>query len=398
MSDFSHSLVNGIVLDALAENRSFQEILDLLSGRFRTDLAVFNLDGTCIMHSGSRPAEAPQVSVPADFFSTLEVRGFDLPDGRRCQICPIMTDTQVFGALQAAYTGACADEDARAVAATAARVYRYFFRLGDESQAFNLQNHIIARYLLLGSPLPDQAGFRLADLTEYSASKMKFGPRFAVAVFQSRGPEPVPVSSGALSHLRRYIPNSFALRDGRRLLALIYGLDAAEIRGSRALRTSLNSFCEFTDMICGVSNVFEDLEKRRSCIRQASALVLSSRLLSGPERVLLAEEHYSDAVLCGVMEQTDGRIFLLSDIERLVRHDAEHRTEYLKTLESYLLAAGYFSRAAKTLFVDRGTLKYRMDRIRALISCDPDDPAAAKRLLAAIRIREIYLETRDQAP
>lgn len=389
MKAFDHPDVNAIVLDALADQEDFQAILNRMAETFRVSVTVLNLDGSMIISAGEADAMA-DISVPVGLYSGKHTLHYELKDARICCLCPIMSEQLLYGAILVVYTDREMKETAEAIAETTARVYRFFFHLGDENQTFNFQNHIIARYLLLESSLAGLEGFQLNDLTEYSASGMKFCPGFAVAVFCPDSTESDHIPSNAITLLPRYIPNSFSLREGKRILALIYGLDAEGVSSNKTLRSSLKAFCEFSGLVCGVSCVFGDLENRRAYTRQASAMVKSSQGRGAGESILLAEEHFDEAILLGVLEQIDGRIFKLSDIERVAAYDEEHRTEYLKTLESYLISGGHYTQAAKALFVDRGTMKYRLEKIRSLLSCDPDDPDAAKRLRSAIKMKQIY--------
>ena len=394
MNEFEHPGVNAVILDALTENEGFQSILDRLAERFNVTVTVMNLDGTQVIHSGTGDDRNAELSVPTGVFTDRTPLWYELPDSRFCQVCPVVSGEQPYGAVLVTCSDAGLRETAAAIGEAAARIYRFFFHLGDENQEFNFQNHIIARLLLLESSFTRLEGFTLSDLSEYTASGMKFCPQFAVAVFCQAAQESEQLPANAISLVPRYIPNCFCLRDGQRILALIYGLEGDGIRNGKTLYTALNAFCDYTGLICGVSDIFPELDNRRAYIRQAMALA-KTRPQPGRQRVILAEEEFGKAILFGVMEQIDGRVFLLSDIERLARYDEEHRTEYLKTLESYLLSAGHYTQASRQLFIDRGTLKYRLEKIRKIISCDPDDPAASRRLLGAIRMREVYQSRRE---
>ena len=88
-------------------------------------------------------------------------------------------------------------------------------------------------------------------------------------------------------------------------------------------------------------------------------------------------------VLAGVTAQLGGKMFLLSDISRLAEYDRENNTRYFETLESWLEWAGNYTQVASALYIDRGTLKYRMEKI---LSCAPNRPEDAKRLTIAMQI------------
>ena len=386
MSDFENAEVNALVLDALAEDADFPLLLKRLSEAFSVSVTVMNLDGTGVLHTDSDENILSQLYVPAGIFSGKGHVDYELTDGRHCRVCPVTVGEQLHGVVMVLYGEETGREAAEAISRTVARLYRYFFHIGDESPVFSFQNHIIARYLLLESSLPRLDGLELDDLTRYSSSGMKFCPQFAVAVFQPAHPETEAVPASVMSLILRYIPNCFCLREGKKLLALIYGMEQGSIRANRAFFSSVRAFCDFTGLVCGMSCVFPSLENRRAYIRQANAMICFTGE-EGERRLLLAEEHFEDVLLAGAAEQLDRRVFRLSDVERVANYDTEHGSDYLKTLECYLTAGGRYTQAARQLFVDRGTLKYRMEKIRTLLTCDPDDPEAAMRLLLAIRLR-----------
>ncbi len=394
MSDFENAEVNALVLDALAENTDFRDLLNRLSERFHVSVTVMNLDGTGKLQMDSAEEVLSQLYIPAGIFSGRETADYELKDGRRCRVSPIEAEQQLYGVVMVQYGAETESEIAGAVSRTVARLYRYFFHIGDENPVFSFQNHILARYLLLESNLPRMDGLELDDLTRYSVSGMKFCPGFAVAAFRAPRPETEALPASAMTLIQRYIPNCFCLREGQKILALVYGLEQSPIRKNRAFLSSVVAFCDFTGLACGMSEVFSSLENRRAYIRQANATLCFTGTDEG-NRLLLAEEHFEDMLLAGAAEQIDRRVFRLSDVERVAEYDREHHSDYLRTLESYLLTGGQHTRAAKQLFIDRGTLKYRMEKIRNLMTVNPDDPETAKRLLLAIRLRALEYNDKE---
>jgi hypothetical protein len=80
---------------------------------------------------------------------------------------------------------------------------------------------------------------------------------------------------------------------------------------------------------------------------------------------------------------------LLGPVEVLRDHDAEHGSDYLRTLAAWLDHPGHPTRAARTIHVHANTMRYRMNRIADLAGLDLDDPVArlAVRLqLAAVSV------------
>ncbi len=71
-----------------------------------------------------------------------------------------------------------------------------------------------------------------------------------------------------------------------------------------------------------------------------------------------------------------------------MEYDAENKTNYLKTLELYLRCNNRITAASKAGFIDRGTMKYRLQKIRSLLQMDFDQAENAKLLRLGIAVYE----------
>jgi DNA-binding PucR family transcriptional regulator len=77
-------------------------------------------------------------------------------------------------------------------------------------------------------------------------------------------------------------------------------------------------------------------------------------------------------------------------LQRVLRHDQEHGTEYILTLATYLRHMGRFRTAAAELGIHRNTLEYRVGRIAQLAEMDLEN--ADNRLALELGIRLLELE------
>ena len=73
----------------------------------------------------------------------------------------------------------------------------------------------------------------------------------------------------------------------------------------------------------------------------------------------------------------------------LEHYDSRHRTDLVRTVETFLACHGNHARAAQMLHLHRNTLQYRLERIRALLGRDLDDPETRLALHLALKIRRI---------
>ena len=76
--------------------------------------------------------------------------------------------------------------------------------------------------------------------------------------------------------------------------------------------------------------------------------------------------------------------YYLALVEPLRQYDREHHGDLLKTMWAYLRHGGNSVRTANALFIHRNSLRYRLARIHALTSLDPDDPDARLALQIAV--------------
>jgi DNA-binding PucR family transcriptional regulator len=82
----------------------------------------------------------------------------------------------------------------------------------------------------------------------------------------------------------------------------------------------------------------------------------------------------------------------------LARADADRNSRLGDTLRSYYACGGSVSKTAEALFLHRNSVRYRLDRVRALLGADIDHPEIAAVLLAAFAVCETIqkAEVRDE--
>jgi len=72
----------------------------------------------------------------------------------------------------------------------------------------------------------------------------------------------------------------------------------------------------------------------------------------------------------------------------LERYDRDHHGDLVATLAAYIHHGGNSSRTADALFMHRNSLRYRLQRIRALTGLDPDAPDARLALQVAVLLKQ----------
>ena len=70
----------------------------------------------------------------------------------------------------------------------------------------------------------------------------------------------------------------------------------------------------------------------------------------------------------------------------LRRADAERGSDLERTLRTYYERGASVSATANALFLHRNSVRYRLDRVRASLGCDIDEPAVAASLILAFAV------------
>ena len=145
----------------------------------------------------------------------------------------------------------------------------------------------------------------------------------------------------------------------------------------------------------GVSRLTTELAGLRQAVRQAiDAADLGRRL-----RDHLGPHYYDDLGLYRLLAGLRGPAneYAHSEVERffdetlgaLVCYDRDHGTEFTHTLAVFFAENANTTQAAKSLYVHRNTLIYRLQRIMEITGLDVNDPEARLALQVALKIHAL---------
>ena len=99
-----------------------------------------------------------------------------------------------------------------------------------------------------------------------------------------------------------------------------------------------------------------------------------------------AEDYLLPVLLNECMRDNVAETLLPMGLRRLICHDSEKGTEYVKLLEQYLSNERSLLRTAQAAYVHKNTLLYRLDRMKVLLDMDLDDPDIRLQLLIVCRL------------
>ena len=112
---------------------------------------------------------------------------------------------------------------------------------------------------------------------------------------------------------------------------------------------------------------------RRQFVQARMALDVGSR-----NRPYVWIHHFDQVVLAYIMEQTTRRLpasmICHQNLLKLKAADEKNKSEYMKTLKTYLDVNLSATRAAEELFIHRSTFLYRLGKIKEILQSDLDDP------------------------
>jgi DNA-binding PucR family transcriptional regulator len=80
----------------------------------------------------------------------------------------------------------------------------------------------------------------------------------------------------------------------------------------------------------------------------------------------------------------------------LRRADIERRGDLERTVRAYYECGASVSTTAQTLFLHRNSVRYRLDRVRALLGADIDDPQISATLLIAFAVDAAARSSEDE--
>jgi sugar diacid utilization regulator len=134
-------------------------------------------------------------------------------------------------------------------------------------------------------------------------------------------------------------------------------------------RQQLRNFLLKNDMRCGISMVFNNFMRLRYYYVQSG--FAAAWCDKHPDSLLCYyEDCHRDHVLQSLGAATDIRSFCHPAILSLQESGDEKQQELVRCLHYYLINGGNLVTAAKTLFVHRSTLIYRLKKLSQVLQCD----------------------------
>ncbi|MFP5072166.1 PucR family transcriptional regulator [Pseudonocardia nantongensis] len=206
------------------------------------------------------------------------------------------------------------------------------------------------------------------------------GPLVAVAIRGSAPDQLERVASALTLHLNAVAPRSVCAVHDDTLFCVL-----AASSGRRILTDFVERVAGRSAFVAGIGDAVPAHELPRSAATATEVVTVLLRRRPGT-RVADLRDVFADVLVDRVRSFLDTHADA-SPLLRLERHDTEHRTELVPTVDAYLSAAGSVARAAEILCVHPNTVRNRLHRIREACEVDPDDPATRLALMAHLAAR-----------
>ncbi|MGI6007032.1 MAG: PucR family transcriptional regulator [Ruminococcus sp.] len=136
----------------------------------------------------------------------------------------------------------------------------------------------------------------------------------------------------------------------------------------------------------GLSNEIYDFSQLNIAYRQASIALEYGTVSQNEGWCYYFKDCALDYMSQKVCEEISSDYLCAKEIRTLIDYDKTHHTKLNETLETYLNLERNVVQSAKSLFIHRSTLFYRLDRIRQITDLDLDNPRTRLYLLMSYQI------------
>lgn len=394
--------IDEVILSGLIVGNGLQQIINEACSVTGIEATLFDLGGNVLVSSLCQDSS---YTVPAAHLIHNDERVSIMLDtkkpvilddpsgsGRRQSFCPIIKRGSLVGISSVSYDPGAGDERACTAAKRFAQLFVYLRGDGDDTP-LSAGSHLeagFARELLMHGE--DISNSILCELfSRGTGSPLRFAPAFAIAamsVGKATSPNEAALADAERT-VHRNIPSSFHLICDGLLLIFLYGIGEKDLSEGGRVFLPLVHIAQQHGLCCGVSPAFRDLADRKGHKLQAVQALLLGLSAGSGTWVFPASSMYSDILISGAVRHVGLSILELSEVRLLAKHDAVNGSEYLETLERYLCCGNVLSFAAASMFLDRGTLKYRLQKIKDILHMDFDDPDDALRLRLGIAVHRL---------
>ncbi|MHB1293641.1 MAG: helix-turn-helix domain-containing protein [Anaerolineae bacterium] len=142
--------------------------------------------------------------------------------------------------------------------------------------------------------------------------------------------------------------------------------------------------------LAGVSRVVEGIPGLREAVGEAVSAVELGQRIAGRQSPFYYEEMGLYRLLAALRGRDELWRFYDESLGALVRYDQAHGSELVRTLQMFFEQNANATQTARSLYVHRNTLNYRMQRIVEITGLDLNDAEARLALQLALQVHRLY--------
>ena len=106
----------------------------------------------------------------------------------------------------------------------------------------------------------------------------------------------------------------------------------------------------------------------------------------GDDSVFRFGDFRVDFICTELLKQVDTSYLISRDIINIAAYDEENGTNLLDTLEAYLRNERSMTKTSNCMFLHRNSVAYRIEKVKALLRCDLDNPETLVGLQLSLKI------------
>ncbi|MBS7406429.1 MAG: helix-turn-helix domain-containing protein, partial [Coriobacteriales bacterium] len=153
-----------------------------------------------------------------------------------------------------------------------------------------------------------------------------------------------------------------------------------------AFMKQAQAFCKSLKWKMGLSNDFKSLAGLGNAYLQGKMALREGQQRRGDDSVFRFGDFRVDFICTELLKQVDTPYLISRDIINIAAYDEENGTNLLDTLEAYLRNERSMTKTSNCLFLHRNSVAYRIEKVKALLRCDLDNPETRAGLQLSLKI------------
>ncbi|WP_051572265.1 PucR family transcriptional regulator [Ruminiclostridium cellobioparum] len=236
------------------------------------------------------------------------------------------------------------------------------------------------RTRLYGYTLPDNLKYRVAIVKNNNEQESFYNDKSLLSRFRI-----YEAAIGTKTWLTIY--------EGKIVVIISYN-PKGELREPEILKNITATLCRvsnnekfslcISDDVCNPLNIPKAFEEAKN--------IYSSSCISGcSEEIITWDKLGIYSILTLLKPGTNIKKFLCRNIGPLIRHDREHNTQLLETLETYFRSGNSIKDTAANMFLHYNTILYRLEKIKKLLNIKLEKNEELLELNLAVKLNSIHI-------